>query len=379
MRSLKTIAMALLASTLMVGCSDDQSAFRINSVEGKCTIQGQIVYNQGTTYEDGKFVYNYKPVANTEVFVTVDNADYNTNLKETSVLKGTSVFKTTTDESGNYSIEIPATDNNMTVTITTPDFLTERTVTTIENNQVVSKKEVVVMRGHREVKDIHSHGIRLASFKCIECNKDEASEGYNQYATLNGKIGLGQEFVVPAEKLYDDDEHFIGYKNAERHFVWAPAQSYDLIVTVKYDDGNKFTYNTTTDNEGNFSLQVPVQGFPTTFEYEVSVLTKDGKLTHYDEEIVNGTDYYDRTYSYRNYVAHELTGYYKQKYLFKDETADYPVAAEVVSKDFKAMVFRPLNNGQDKFHYDESEFTPGKEWLDELKERLEEEKENENN
>lgn len=235
------------------------------------------------------------------------------------------------------------------------------------------------MRGHHEVEYIHSYGIRLASFSCTECNRDKDFNGFNNYAKLDGKVGLAQEFVVPAEKLYDDDEHFIGYTDAVRYPVYVPAQSFDLIVKIIYKDGTNFTYNTTTDNAGNFSLQVPVQGFPATFDYEVSVLTKDGKLTHYDEETVNGTDYYDRTYSYRNYVAHELTGYYQQIYCHGTYSANYPVAAEVVSEEFKAMVFKPLNNGQDIFNYSESIFSSGNEWLDELKERLEEEKEQENN
>lgn len=364
MRSIKTLAMALMASALFVACSDEQSTFNIEEIPGRCAISGQIVYNQGTTYEDGKFVYNYKPLANAEVFVTVSNSDYDDDFS------GNSVFTTTTDEQGNYSIEIPATSKNISATVTTADFLTERTVVEIVNNKVETKTETVVMRGYHSFSDIHSNGIRLASFVCTECNRDQDFNGYNEYASLTGTVGQNVEYKEAATARYDEDDHLLGYNDARIVRCFEPAGRADMVVTIKYSDGNTFSYNTTTDNAGQFAIQVPVMGFPASFDYTVSLIPYDGKFTHYEAVEKEGENYYESTYRYTDYEAHTLTGYYAQQYCTSTYSAYYPVAAQVVDNDFKAMLFNPLNNGQDTYGYNKSSFSEYDMWLDDYKESI---------
>ncbi|MDE6196493.1 MAG: hypothetical protein K2F91_01340 [Muribaculaceae bacterium] len=366
MRSIKTLAAAFFAASLLVACSDEQTTFNIENVPGRCTLQGQIVYNQGTTYEGGKFVYNYKPVANSEVFVTVDNSGYGNGLT------GETTFTTTTDEQGNYTIEIPAPSNSITATVKTADFLTERSVVEIVNNKVVTNTEEVVIRGYRTFSDIHSNGIRLASFVCTECNTDDSFSGFNEYATLNGTVGQNVEYKIAATPIRNLDKELIGYDDARVQYCFEPAAKVDLILKVNYTSGETFTYNTTTDASGNFSLQVPVAGFPAVFGYELTCVTYNGNFTHYEQVLRKGTNAFDNEYTYYDYEARKLVGFYSQTFCTGTYYASYPVAAQVVSEDFKAMVFNPLNNGQELYGYSAGAFGEYNPWLEDFKASLEE-------
>ena len=75
MKNLKTLSVMALTAAIMTGCSEEQTAFDINNVPGSATIQGTIVYNEGTTIENGRFAYDYRPAANLPVIVIVNNND----------------------------------------------------------------------------------------------------------------------------------------------------------------------------------------------------------------------------------------------------------------------------------------------------------------
>ncbi len=363
MKLLKYVALSGFGLLMLSSCSEDQSSFDIQKIPGRCFIEGVVKYNEGTTIENGKFSYTYQPAANLELTFVVQNGSYGN-------LSGTSTFKTTTDAEGKYSIEIPAPLQNATVNIYTEDFKGVRTYITTENNQIVTKNEEVIYRGISST-SIHSEGIVYANFLCNPCSVNSPVEGFSQFATIKGKVGQGVEYKVDAQRLYDNANNFVGYSNAAAYYVFDGAKV-DMIVDVDYE-GQTFTYNVTSSAAGEWSLQVPVAQFPASFTYTLTAVPYDANYTHYVpvDKPYTLTDRYgvEREYSYIDYEAVSLKGFYSQKFNVNFSAA-FPVAAQVCDSEAKLMVFQPLNNGQDTYNYNPNVYSQSNLWRSELIEQL---------
>lgn len=363
MKVSKFAAFAALGLLSLASCSEDQSTFNVEDVPGRCLIQGVIKYNEGTTIENGHFCYNYKPASNLEVVVTVNNSTYGN-------LQGSSTFVTTTDEEGNYKLEIPVpATKTVNASISTADFRGVRTVIESENNQIVTATEDVIYRGLDNV-SVHGNGIVYKNIICTECSADEPIVGMTQLATLKGKIGQGVEYKIPAQKIYNDNKDFIGYNDASIDYVFDGAKA-DMIIDVYYNNNNNLpghlTYNVTSNAEGEWTLQVPVKSFPASFRYSITAMPYDSNYTHY--EMVTKTyklspdDTTDKEYI--DYEPHTLQGFYKQNFNNYDYP-DFPVAGQIYSSDTKLMVFYPYNNGQDLYNYNSYNYSQSCLWLSEL-------------
>lgn len=361
-----TVAMGLL---MLTSCSEDQSTFDIQKVPGRCVIEGVVKFNEGTTLQDGHFSYTYKPAADLDITIVVNNSEYGN-------LEGYSTFTTTTDAEGKYSIELPAPLRNASVEILTADFRGVRTVITQENNQIVSKKEDVIFRGKANA-TIHSEGIVYANVLCTSCNVNTSIEGLSQLATIKGKIGQGVEYKVAPEKKYilneNEEKEFVGYSNARLSYVFDGAKA-DLIVNVNYN-GENFTYNVTSDSNGEWTLDVPVEMFPASFSYSLTAMPYDANYTHYvpvEKTYTLNSDEEDAPLrTYVDYEARSIKGFYSQEFN-ASFNANFPVSAQVCSSKAKIMVFKGLE-GQDLYGYNYDKYDSNCLWRSELIEQLEQE------
>lgn len=415
MKALKLAAMAAVASMALTGCSDEQSVFDVNAVPGKCTIEGQITYNEGTTVnpETKKFEYNFKPLADTPIKVKVANSAYNNGQT------GYSYFETRTDAEGNYSITIPAPENTASGTVEVADFKGTRTVVEKVNNKVETKVENVIYYAKHNVR-VQANHIEYANFRCTECDTEDVLSVYDKSATLRITLGKGTEYTTPYEKINTtvtdqesgkEYEVFSHYQSGNLYYCYEPAAKADVILTVQ-QNGDTMTFNATTDANGEFAIDVPVTGFPASFDYEVQVMPWDAEYTHYVAETlyyINGkgkfynsqeeaTEAYqaimDKYYadldenpetvmpdvtaprSFVQYVKAEkkIKGYFAQELTVRG-VANYPVASNVYTNhNGFCMVFNPFTNvaAADRFGYSIYSFTnsEAKIWLSTLIENL---------
>lgn len=364
---------AALTALMFAACSDEQTSFNVENVPGRATIQGTVVYNQGVDLVNGKFVYNYAPVANIPVYVTIQNNSYD----KSGNLSGTSVFTTTTDAEGKYSITIPAPATTTTVTVTTADFEGLYTYIDTENGKTVKKEQNVIYKGSVPYETISDHAIRYCDIECTICDKEQNFQGFTEYATLKGKIGKNVEYVENAQPVKDGYGYIVSYNSAKRYNVWEPAASVDLIIKITYDGTMaSLAYNATTENNGEFTLQVPVSGFPANdISYTVEVMPYDGTFTHYEEVqkvYYPSSDTQNRNpISYVDYEPQLLKGWYAQQYNVSG-TESFPTSTVVRYFEAKTLVFQcteeELESKQSS--YNPYTFNQNNKWLSELLESL---------
>lgn len=348
MKKNRIFGIAAVAAMLLTSCSEEQTWFNIDNVPGRATISGDIVYQAGTTLQNGQFVYDVKPASDVEVFVTVANSGYDEKLS------GESTFTTRTDASGHYSIEVPTGNGTVNATIRTADFAGTLTTVERQNNKLVSVESPVVRWAQMNL-SLSDHGIYYGNMTCSHRNPQVLPESYSKHAEIHGTFNCNVERMTPIEPIYNTTNTLIGYRDASVSYEWTACPYVDLLVTVKYPDlETPVTYNCTTNSAGDFSLDVPVKEFPASFSFNVTAISKTGTFVTYEptEELryVNGVS---RTY--RSYIDRKLNGYYLMK---NNNGNNYDVTFELFSTaywyEINNFVFVPYTEDQDIYNYNQN-------------------------
>lgn len=120
MRNLKFIVAILLVAT-MFSCSKEQSSLDVSSIPTKAIVMGKLCYDAGMSYANSTYVQLIKPVVNQKVTVMVSNED----LSPDGSAEGYTIFETYTNESGDYSIQVPVTTQGTEVIVKPSSFLSE--------------------------------------------------------------------------------------------------------------------------------------------------------------------------------------------------------------------------------------------------------------
>lgn len=361
-----TMAVAVGAMAVMSSCSENQSSFDIEQVPGRSTIEGTIVFNQGATLQDGKFVYNYQPAANLPVNVIVDNTAYDNGLS------GKTVFNTVTDENGKYTIEIPAPVNQTNVTIRTAQFTGKHTTVERVNNKIETVERNAVYWANGSTY-IVAEGHSFANLECTIADEDSEFKNFSQTATLKGMIGRNAEYYNAPEKFYNDDKELTDISSANIDNCFVPAPNADMMVTVTYDN-KKYVYNATTDAAGNFTLNVPVLQFPANFSYSIEIMPQmDVTYTHYvpvTKTITVNRYGYEQEIEYWDYEPVKMNGWYSQYSNASNTTGslNYDVASFVNNIEVKGLIFRTQSEIMSENNYYPAQFEYNLPWMSELEE-----------
>lgn len=240
-------ALALLA---MVGCENpEQSTLDFEEIGNKATISGVVTINK-----DGNQT-SIVPMAGSSVRAEVNYSEYS------STSTGVKVFEATTNENGEYTLEIPVGTKAIAVTVK-PQILTVDGVWYTAPSSKVLTLTV---------------GQKVTSNFLLAADVDIAGE-----ATVKGQV------------LYN-----AGYKKVGTEFVL--ENGYANGVSVVLTDAD-YVFETTTNAQGEYSLVVPVKKDGSTYtlttrEFEATYNDLiDGELfpltVHYaaTEEVVNVTN-----------------------------------------------------------------------------------------
>ena len=274
------LAVAVSAVMCFASCTKEQSEINPDSIPGKATITGTFFYSSGQSYSPASgFSEEIVPAAGVNVYVDVDNSGF----KEGA--EGYTTYETVTDETGTYSVTIPATASGVSISVRADDFVAEATVVDgQENGSPVFRTGEAIYR----------------------------LDGYDKDGIKPGKIVeysamFDYEFFTePVSFAYSGDVNFrVGFNafSSSDQAIFAYAdERVDLIVKAKYSgEGYSMTrtYGVTAIG-GEATLTIPLVEETCQLSMTVEALRTEGIFYDEDNERYSGT-YAQYNYSSRSY------------------------------------------------------------------------------
>ena len=231
------MTMPLLLAGLLVSCEPEQSELTLNNLPGTATIMGKVEYNPGVTKVEDAYISDYRlPAAGRTVCVKIMTSQYYTGSSEEN--EDFRTFHTTTDEKGQYSIQVPVGYHAISATVFAIPFVGEKTVEDSENN-IITLENAIFKTTHDVTAWLEDQTIFEANL--VMSSDKEQDVVYDQKVSLSG--------LVQSYKLTKDDDEIVR--------TLAPFPT-DLIVRVNVSGSEEtnIKYNTKTDSKGNYSLDM---------------------------------------------------------------------------------------------------------------------------
>lgn len=331
-KALTACAFALLAAS----CSEEQTSLDVNSFPGKAQIIGSLAYSEGTVLENGQFKELIKPAADKEVCLEISNSAYKTGAA------GVTTWTVRTDAQGKFEATLPVPSSSTTVTIKPADFTGNFYSVAKENNKYVADTAFVVYRlnGSSNTKSVSANQITFADLMYSNVEEQDLMEGYTEYATLTGRIGMNKTRYYAAVTSRDPLTQQIELDRRptiKSYFDNAPGVN--LLIKVTHKDGNIRNYNCTTNASGMFSVDIPVKAYPWDIDYEIDALPFAATYTDY--ELVEKKWGASETPLYpQDYEAVAKEGYYAKEGNVTG-TISYALKGQPGKIEAKMMIFTP--------------------------------------
>lgn len=331
-KALTACAFALLVAS----CSEEQTSLDVNSFPGKAQIIGSLAYSEGTVLENGQFKELIKPAADKEVCLEISNSAYKTGAA------GVTTWKVRTDAQGKFEATLPVPSSSTTVTIKPADFTGYFYSVAKENNKYVADTAFVVyrMNSSSNTKSVSANQITFADLTYSNVEEQELAEGYTEYATLTGRIGMNKTryyAAVTAPNPLTQEPMLVSAPAIKSYFDNAPSVS--LLIKATYN-GYTRNYNCTTNTNGMFSVDIPVKEYPCNITYEIDALPFTATYTDYERVEKKWAADETALYTY-DYEAVAKEGFYAKQATAVNGTASYTIQGQPYEIEAKMMIFTP--------------------------------------
>ena len=331
-KALTACAFALLVAS----CSEEQTSLDVNSFPGKAQIIGSLAYSEGTVLENGQFKELIKPAADKEVCLEISNSAYKTGAA------GVTTWKVRTDAQGKFEATLPVPSSSTTVTIKPTDFTGYFYSVAKENNKYVADTAFVVyrMNSSSNTKSVSANQITFADLTYSNVEEQELAEGYTEYATLTGRIGMNKTryyAAVTAPNPLTQEPMLVSAPAIKSYFDNAPSVS--LLIKATYN-GYTRNYNCTTNTNGMFSVDIPVKEYPCDITYEIDALPFTATYTDYERVEKKWAADETALYTY-DYEAVAKEGFYAKQATAVNGTASYTIQGQPYEIEAKMMIFTP--------------------------------------
>lgn len=270
----KFCLLAALAAVVLVGCKKEQSELDFGNIKDVATVTGRVTYSLGQDTLSNDYVAEViKPAMGRKVYIDVPKTAYQAGAQ------GNKIFEGVVDSTGYFSIEVPVKSDGIAgATLRYEEFTAERaTYLKMEDGKPVFE-------------------VRMCKF--------ETPAAIAALPTLMpgaNKIGeekdLRYEYTIVDMKDYGEKAIFSGtlmlpyevsfrtgaYKKAANCKVEITIQDGEDIAEVGPASAQKFTYGTTTNTNGEFSVNLPIKNLRQGFQIvdAVVVPTAEAAFTHY--------------------------------------------------------------------------------------------------
>lgn len=370
----KALTAFAVVATLFASCTEEQTSYDVNDVPGKAKIIGSLAYSEGTILEGGQFKELIKPAADKEVYLEIQNSDYQSGATGTQTIK-----KVQTDSDGKFEVEIPVPANGADITVKPADFTGVFNKIVRKNNEYVAETQNVVYRVGNNSERLQPNQIAYVDLFLNVVDEQQLAEGYDQFVAVTGTIGMGKEkynaAVTRRETTGMNLQRIL--KAPQRVFYFDKAANADLLVDITYN-GESRSYNCKTNANGEFTLNVPVKDIVCDITYDINILSFTSQYDYYqaftktwEQEDMEGFSAASIFYTI-DYEKKTLDGYYKQDNAING-TLTYDIAGQVGRiAPLKALLFHPYDpTSEDAAGYSTSSFSNAK-WLEEVEKEEEE-------
>lgn len=287
---------AALAAVLCLwtGCREEQSEMTLDVIEGRATIQGKVMYDQGARQvEDAMLVgVNMVPASGVTVTIKVPYDAYK------SGSDGEKLYTTTTDANGNYSISIPATSTVAQATIDVLPFYA--TYGTLNNDGTITTTDNVLFNNTTITTgasiSIEQGDIQIANIEINPTLTTDQPER-NQEITIKGKVT--RDYEAPVPDAYGDIISSI--KSTKE------VPSYPVRVTLTINNERSIVYNTTTDSNGEYNITA---NFYETWDYSNVIVRAQVDANYASIDSERAFEHYYKTNTSTKWQKQKLSGVY---------------------------------------------------------------------
>ena len=267
----KLCLLAALATVLLVGCKKEQSELDFSKIENTAIVSGYVTYSLGQDTLSNDYVADViVPATGKTIYIDVPKSAYSAGAT------GTKIFSAVVDTTGYFSIEVPVKSDGISgATLRYEEFTAERaTYLKMENGKPVFE---VRMYKFETPAALTSLPTLLPGANKIGEEKDLRYEytvidmkDYAETAVLSGSL------LLPVETAF----YTGAYKDAADCKV-----EVSIIDGEDAEEGNMtvFTYGTTTNSKGEFSINLPIKNQRKGFQVKDFVVVPMGEtaFTHY--------------------------------------------------------------------------------------------------
>lgn len=249
----KFVGMALLmlsAFCVLPSCNKEQTGLSVENIPGKAKITGTLYIDYGQTYVDGKVVSRKVPAADVEVIVKLDNSD----LVNTS--KGYTDYKIKTNANGEYTVNIPAVDEGVDVTVTSPDVLGVRSyLRTFENGNMIFDDNKGVFSFSKTVSSVKPGNVKIVDgvFSFTSSTQQLALSEFVDF-----RVNVGVCLPVKTKQTLSEYQTSGNYSY---NGTIVPGNGVNVILSVRYSDtgytDRNYLYAATTDANGVAVVSIP--------------------------------------------------------------------------------------------------------------------------
>lgn len=247
-----------IGTLLFSACKKEQSEMTMDSIQGRATIQGRVMYDQGALQaEDAMLVgVNMAPAKDVTVMVKVPYNAY----KDDS--QGNAAYTAKTDANGNYSVSIPVGSKPVEATVDVLPFYASYGV--YENGVINTVENVlfntVVFPSGADV-SVDQEDIIVADAE-VTANLSEEQPARNKTLKIKGEVS----YLGEVQKVDEFDK--VTYVKGE---VSCPNLPVTLYLSNDSRNEPEIIYNTTTDASGAFVLTA---SFYNTWDYDFKLEAK---------------------------------------------------------------------------------------------------------
>lgn len=291
---------AALAAVLCLwtGCREEQSEMTLDVIEGRATIQGKVMYDQGARQDEDAMLVgvNMVPASGVTVTIKVPYDAYK------SGSDGEKLYTTTTDANGNYSISIPATSTVAQATIDVLPFYA--TYGTLNNDGTITTTDNALFNNTTITTgasiSIEQGDIQIANIE-VNPTLTTTQPERNQTITIKGKVTyLGE---IRAEN-----------SNIEEYVSGPIAKSNQPLIVYLFNNSSNeptIVYNLTTDEKGEYNLTAK---FYETWDYSDVIIVAEVEASYAATNSEKAFKHYVLEYSTDEWSVQNLSGVYSNAY-----------------------------------------------------------------